>query len=172
MPVTEPFWLLYPDPDPPQAVVLAAPDPLPEPDPPPDPEPLPEPEPLPPPLLVVVFEGEPPHPMMTKTWSANANTQSRERKERNMRYSRYADMRCSAPRLYCPRGQWVCSVRTVRAPRRALPAARRAARGANDRPKINCFQRRIRYNHTQSRPCPVDFPSIPAHERARTGRTA
>jgi len=52
---------------------------LPEPDPPPLPDPPPE--------LVVVFEGEPPHPTMTRTWSANAIEQRRERSSRNMRYS-------------------------------------------------------------------------------------
>jgi hypothetical protein len=70
MPVIAPFWLSYPDPAPVH------------------PEPL---------LGVGVGAGvlpavevEPPHPARTKIWSANANEQRKERKSRNMRYTRYA----------------------------------------------------------------------------------
>lgn len=75
-PVIDPFWLLYPYPGPLHSEPLALADPPPEPG-------L-----LPPPLTVVGFEVEPPHPMMTRTWSANANEQRKERKSRNIRYPR------------------------------------------------------------------------------------
>ena len=98
MPVTEPFWLLYPDSAPPQPGLLLfgdppiTGDPPPEPDP-PLPEPPPEPGLLPPPLPVLVFEVEPPHPTMTRTWSATANEQRKERKSRNTPVPTYADVR-------------------------------------------------------------------------------
>jgi hypothetical protein len=91
--VIEPFWLLYPDSTPPHAELLALPvPPLPDP-------PLPEP-PLEPELLVI--EGEPPHPAITKTWSANAKEQRRERKSRDMPYTRHTKVRCGLHSLFCP----------------------------------------------------------------------
>ena len=76
MPSIVPFRLLYPDSKPPHAELLGSPDP-----PPPVPPPLPDPPPEP---GLLVIKGEPPHPAMTKTWSANANEQRKERKNRNM----------------------------------------------------------------------------------------
>ena len=93
-PLTEPFRLLYPYPSfgPPgaqaaAAVVPGAP-PDPEPDPPPDP-------------VLLVFEGEPPHPTMTKTWIANANEQKIERKDRNIRGPRLAEYDAACPASFC-----------------------------------------------------------------------
>jgi len=109
MPVTEPFWLLYPDSAPPQPGLLLLGDPPitgeppPEPDPPPLPDPPPEPGLLPLPLPVLVFEGEPPHPTITRTWSANAKEEKKERKSRNIRKYRYTDVRCGVPSLFCPK---------------------------------------------------------------------
>jgi hypothetical protein len=56
--------------------------------PPPDPL-LPDPVPLPEPglLPVVVVVGETPHPVMSKTWNANAHEQTRQRNRRNILYS-------------------------------------------------------------------------------------
>src|SRR5580698_3596371 len=74
MPFTEPFWLLYPDPEPPHTEALPLGDPP------------PETGPVPP----VVVEVEPPHPAMTNTWSANANEQRKKRKRLDMMHSRHA----------------------------------------------------------------------------------
>jgi hypothetical protein len=83
-PVIVPFWLSYPYPVPLHPELLSLPDPPPLPDPPLLPDPPPEPA-----LLVV--ESEPPHPAMTRTWSANANEQRKERKSRNTQHSLCAD---------------------------------------------------------------------------------
>ena len=82
MPLIEPFWLLYPDSDPPHPGLLLLGSPpntelLPLPGIPPDPDPPPDP--------VLVVEAEPPHPAMTKTCSANAKKQTTERNGRNIR---------------------------------------------------------------------------------------
>ncbi len=101
MPLIEPFWLLYPDSNPPHPGLLLVGSPpktvvLPVPDPPlPDP-PLPPPEPG---LLMV--EGEAPHPAITRTWSANTKEQRRERRIRNMGYPDVQILRCSLAGLYC-----------------------------------------------------------------------
>ena len=83
MPVTEPFWLLYPDSDPPQPGLLLLGDPPITGDPPPPPDPPPEPGLLLLPLPMV--EVEAPHPTMTTAWNANANEQRKERRSRNIR---------------------------------------------------------------------------------------
>jgi hypothetical protein len=90
-PVIVPFWLLYPNPEPLHTEALL----------------LPEPLPLPDPLLLLPLPETvplPPHPVKSKTWSANANEQRKQRKSRNMRYSfSHAQVRCSLPNLFCPK---------------------------------------------------------------------
>ena len=91
-PLTDPFRLLYPYPSfaPPgaQAAAAVVPGAPPDPDPPPDP-------------VLLFFEGEPPHPTITKTWIANANEQKIERKDRNIPSPRLADYDAARPASFC-----------------------------------------------------------------------
>jgi len=89
MPLIEPFWLLYPDSDPPHPGLLLLGSPpntvlLPVPDPPLEPGLLPL------PLALVFLEIEPPHPITTKTWNANVNKERKNRNRRNTKTPPYA----------------------------------------------------------------------------------
>jgi hypothetical protein len=92
MPLIEPFWLLYPDSDPPHPGLLLLGSPpktelLPAPDPPAEPG-------------VLVFDGAPPHPVMTKR-SATAKEQRKQEKGRNILYSRQQPLGCEDSGLLC-----------------------------------------------------------------------
>src|SRR3954471_4238118 len=75
MPVIDAFVLSYPCPEPLQSSAL--------------PPPFVGPGLLPPTLAVVVGEAKPPppHPAMIRSWSANTNEQSSDKKSRNMGYA-------------------------------------------------------------------------------------